>query len=89
MVKYLEKQPYETKVSTGETMVTPENMNEPEISKLIHPPQVENTTRIEHLGSQVEEMASDGDSQRGHPTNSGRRSTRARSRPPRSWATSR
>jgi len=42
MVKHLEKQPVEAQVSTGETLVTPENMNDPEISKLIHPPQVEN-----------------------------------------------
>ena len=44
MVKHLEKQPVEAQVSTGETLVTPENMNDPEISKLIHPPQVENTS---------------------------------------------
>ena len=44
MVKHLEKQPVEPKVSTGETLVTPENMNDPEIAKLIHPPQVENTS---------------------------------------------
>ncbi len=31
-------------ISTGETLVTPENMNDPEIAKLIHPPQVENTS---------------------------------------------
>jgi ribose transport system substrate-binding protein len=44
MVKYLEKQAVETQVSTGETLVTPENMNDPEVSKLIHPPQVDNTS---------------------------------------------
>jgi ribose transport system substrate-binding protein len=44
MIKHLEKQPVETKVSTGEVMVTPENMNDPEIAKLINPPQVENTS---------------------------------------------
>ena len=44
MVKHLEKQPVEAKISTGETLVTPENMNDPEIAKLIHPPQVENTS---------------------------------------------
>ena len=44
MIKHLEKQPIEPKVSTGEVMVTPENMNDPEISKLINPPQVENTS---------------------------------------------
>jgi ribose transport system substrate-binding protein len=44
MVKYLEKQPIESQISTGETLVTPENMNDPEIAKLIHPPQAENTS---------------------------------------------
>ena len=51
MVKYLEKQPYDAKVSTGETLVTPENMNDPEIARLIHPPQVENTTESSISGA--------------------------------------
>ena len=51
MVNYLEKKPYETKVSTGEALVTPENMNEPEISRLIHPPQVENITESSISGA--------------------------------------
>jgi ribose transport system substrate-binding protein len=44
MVKHLEKQAVEPQISTGETLATPENMNDPEISSLIHPPQVENTS---------------------------------------------
>jgi ribose transport system substrate-binding protein len=44
MIKHLEKQPVEPKISTGEVIVTPENMNDPEIAKLIHPAQVENTS---------------------------------------------
>jgi ribose transport system substrate-binding protein len=44
MVNHLEKKPVEAKVPTGETLVTRENMNDPEISKLIHPPQVENAS---------------------------------------------
>jgi ribose transport system substrate-binding protein len=44
IVKYLEKQPIEPHISTGETLVTPDNMNDPEIAKLIHPPQAENTS---------------------------------------------
>ena len=51
MVKYLEKQPFEAKVSTGEALVTPENMNDPEIARLIHPPQVENTTESSISGA--------------------------------------
>jgi ribose transport system substrate-binding protein len=53
MVQCLEKKPFETKVSTGETLVTPENMNEPEIAKLIHPPQVENTTAASISGART------------------------------------
>ena len=37
MVKHLEKQPIEPKVSTGEAVVTPENYKEAKIDKLIHP----------------------------------------------------
>src|SRR5262249_26098776 len=42
LVNHLEKKPVDAKISTGETLVTPENMRDPEIAKLIHPPQVEN-----------------------------------------------
>jgi ribose transport system substrate-binding protein len=44
MVKHLEKQTVKSEIPTGETLVTPENMNDPEIAKLIHPPQAENTS---------------------------------------------
>jgi len=44
MVKHLEKHPVDPQVSTGETLVTPENMNDAAVSSLIHPPQVENTS---------------------------------------------
>jgi ribose transport system substrate-binding protein len=44
MVKHLEKQTVKLEIPTGETLVTPENMNDPEIAKLIHPPQAENTS---------------------------------------------
>ena len=44
MVKYLEKQPVETKISTGETLVTPENYKEPQVAKLVHPLQAENSS---------------------------------------------
>jgi ribose transport system substrate-binding protein len=44
MVRYLEKQPVEAKISTGETLVTPENYKEPQIAKLVHPLQVENSS---------------------------------------------
>ena len=50
MVKHLEKQPVEPQVSTGEVLVTPENMKDPEIAKLIHPPQVENTSEASLSG---------------------------------------
>src|SRR5947209_1949462 len=44
LVQHLEGKPVEAKVSTGETLVTPENMNDPEIRLLIHPPRAENRT---------------------------------------------
>ena len=44
IIKHLEKQAIEPKISTGEVLVTPENMHDPEIAKLIDPPQVENTS---------------------------------------------
>ena len=44
LVQHLEKQPVEAKVSTGEAMVTPENMNDPEIKPLLSPPKAENVT---------------------------------------------
>ena len=50
MVKHLEKQPIEKQISTGETLVTPENMNDPDIAPLIHPPQVRQHERLEPLG---------------------------------------
>lgn len=42
LVQHLEKQPVETQISTGETMVTPENMEEPAIAPLLHPAKAEN-----------------------------------------------
>ena len=41
-MNHLEKEPLEAKVATGETMVTPENMNDPEIKPLLSPPKAEN-----------------------------------------------
>jgi ribose transport system substrate-binding protein len=43
MVDHLEKREAPAKISTGETLVTPENMRQPEIAALINPPQAENT----------------------------------------------
>jgi ribose transport system substrate-binding protein len=42
MVKHLEKQPVEPRVSTGETVVTPENLNDEKVAKLVHPARAEN-----------------------------------------------
>ena len=53
MVKHLEKQAVEPQISTGEMLVTPENMNEPEIAKLIHPPQAENTSGASLSGTKT------------------------------------
>jgi ribose transport system substrate-binding protein len=53
IVKHLEKQPVEPKIATGETLVTPENHKETEIAKLIHPPQVENTSAVNFGGAKT------------------------------------
>jgi len=37
IVAHLNHQPYQKMVDTGETLVTPDNMNQPEIQKLLHP----------------------------------------------------
>jgi ribose transport system substrate-binding protein len=44
MIKHLEKQPVDPKVSTGETVVTPENYKDPDVDKLIHPARAENAS---------------------------------------------
>jgi ribose transport system substrate-binding protein len=38
MVDHLRGKPVERRVDTGATMVTPENMNQPEVQRLLHPP---------------------------------------------------
>lgn len=42
LVQHLEKQKIEPKVSTGETLITPENISDPAIEPLINPPKAEN-----------------------------------------------
>src|SRR3974390_1424689 len=37
-VKYLEGQKVERRIDTGVMLVTPENMNEPDVKELLHPP---------------------------------------------------
>jgi ribose transport system substrate-binding protein len=44
MVKHLEKQPVEPKVSTGETVVTPDNYKQDAVARLIHPARAENVS---------------------------------------------
>ena len=41
VVDVLEKRPVEAKVTTGETLVTPENLSEPEVAAVLHPPRVD------------------------------------------------
>jgi ribose transport system substrate-binding protein len=42
MVDHLEKKKIETKISTGETLVTRDNMDQPEVAALLNPPRVPN-----------------------------------------------
>jgi ribose transport system substrate-binding protein len=44
LVDHLEKKEVKAQISTGETLVTPENMDDPAIRPLIHPPKAENRT---------------------------------------------
>ena len=41
VVDVLEKRPVEAKVTTGETLVTPENLKEPDVESVLHPPRVD------------------------------------------------
>ncbi len=52
LVKHLEEQPVEVTVSAGETMVTPEHMNDPEIKPLLSPPKAESVTSS-HSGAKT------------------------------------
>ena len=51
MIKHLEKQSVERQISTGEVLVTPENMKDPEIARLIQPPKVANTSETSLSGT--------------------------------------
>lgn len=42
LVEHLEKKEVREQVDTGETMITPENLEEPEVSALLNPPKAEN-----------------------------------------------
>jgi ribose transport system substrate-binding protein len=50
LVEHLEKKEVPAKVSTGETLVTPENMSEPEVARLLDPPQAENRAEAGSTG---------------------------------------
>lgn len=52
LVDHLEGRPVEKTVSTGETLVTPENMDQPEIQKLLNPPKVDHTADTSPAGGQ-------------------------------------
>jgi ribose transport system substrate-binding protein len=41
VVDVLEKRPVPVKVTTGETLVTPENLKEPDVAAVLHPPRVD------------------------------------------------
>jgi ribose transport system substrate-binding protein len=53
MVKHLEKQAVEKQISTGETLVTLQNMNDPDVAPLIHPPQVDNASDVSLSGTKA------------------------------------
>jgi len=41
LVDRLEKRPVEAKITTGETLVTPENLKDPEVASILHPPRAD------------------------------------------------
>lgn len=41
MIDHIEGRPVEKRINTGEAIATPENMNEPRMKELLHPPQFE------------------------------------------------
>ncbi len=43
LLAHLEKKPFEPRVSTGETLLTPENIDSPEVVALVHPAKVPHT----------------------------------------------
>jgi ribose transport system substrate-binding protein len=51
LVEYLEKKPVERVISTGESLITPENLNQPEVEALINPPTAENRNEASASGS--------------------------------------
>ena len=53
LVNYLDKQPVEKKVATGESVATPENLNEPPIATLLSPLKAENRSATNLSGSKT------------------------------------
>jgi ribose transport system substrate-binding protein len=47
LVEHLEDKPVPAKISTGETLVTPENMSEPAMAEVLEPPQAENVAEAD------------------------------------------
>lgn len=53
VVAALEKQPVEPKISTGETLVTPENLTAPEIAGMLKPPKVDHQVNAAISGAKT------------------------------------
>jgi ribose transport system substrate-binding protein len=53
LVAHLEGREVEPVISTGETLVTPENMKEPEIEALLNPPKLEHTQNARLTGAKA------------------------------------
>jgi ribose transport system substrate-binding protein len=53
LVDHLEGRPVEKTISTGETMVTPQNMNDPDIKPLLQPPKLEHSVDANPSGKKV------------------------------------
>ncbi len=53
LIAHLEKQPVDVMVSTGETLVTPENVTTPEIEPLVNPPKLSNSQNASVAGTKA------------------------------------
>ncbi len=53
LVDHLEKKPVEREIATGETLVTPENLDDPDVKILLNPPHAENRSEGSLSGSKT------------------------------------
>ena len=78
LVDHLEKKKVDQVIDTGETLVTPENMNDPKIAAAAQPARRTRTSAARASPAAARRSGGSWSSPRGRPTSSGRRSTPGR-----------